>query len=792
MADSHGCAGTAAILTFAGPGRPSEKPVLSRRFFMDEREQNLNREEKTDGMPDVMMEIPADEFSADEFSADEAPADEIPADGFSADEIPAEDISADEIPVDVFPDEQKGEPLTFSSESVTEILTPENQELTSEGQKEPYGSDEPHIYGGDQSGSEDAVRTDSPDLSGAQENDGAADLAGTAPSDSFEQNTTYVRTEGPSEESQTMEQSSQSEEEPFRQVDRSEEQLNRQAGKPEGEQYRQAGRPEGEQYRQTGGSGEEQYRQTGRNEQEPYRQDGGRNADWRSRASRTNDTNGSFDSAEGRNGGRYSSSYDRYRFENPSNRGPVNTPDSRFPEESKKPSSGKEHKNGKRGWIAAGIAAGVLAAAFLLFFGIRAALMSAVNTARSTPPAEAQAGAEAGAEAEAPAKEPEVTIGNPQAAGRADTETTEQREEMTVPEVVQMCLPSMVAITNTTVEEYRDYFGGTRTYENVSAGSGIIIGGTETELLIATNNHVIANSSDITVTFIDESVCSGTVKGQASDEDLAIISVNLSDISAETKEQIAIVAIGNSDELQVGETVVAIGNALGYGQSVSRGVVSALNRDVTVDGITHTLIQTDASINPGNSGGALLNLRGELIGINEVKYVNTEVEGIGYAIPINVAEPILTNLGSRVQREKVGDEDRAYIGIKCVGVNSEYVQYGYPAGVYVSEVTPGGPADQAGLRTGDIITAIDGVPVSTTDQLLDNLEYYAAGETVDFSVSREGAQIGTFETTKIPITLGRRSESGLDNPSEGNGTAAPEEGSGNEERDARGFPTMPE
>ena len=573
---------------------------------MGEREQNLNREEKTDGMPDVMMEIPADEFSADE----------TPADGVSADEIPAEDISADEIPVDVFPDEQKEEPLTVSSESVTEILMPENKELSSERQTEPFGSDEPHMYGGDQNWSEDAVRTASPDLSGAQENDGAADLVGTSPSDSFEQNTTYVRTEEPSEESQTMEQSSQSEEEPFRQADRSEEQLNRQAGKPEGEQYRQAGRPEGEQYRQTGGSGEEQYRQTGRNEQEPYRQDGGRNADWRSRASRTNDTNGSFDSAEGRNGGRYSSSYDRYRFENPSNRGPVNTPDSRFPEESKKPSSGKEHKNGKRGWIAAGIAAGVLAAAFLLFFGIRAALMSAVNTARSTPPAEAQAGAQAGAEAEAPAKEPEITIGNPdqkpenpQAAGRADTETTEQREEMTVPEVVQMCLPSMVAITNTTVEEYRDYFGGTRTYENVSAGSGIIIGGTETELLIATNNHVIANSSDITVTFIDDSVCSGTVKGQASDEDLAIISVNLSDISAETKEQIAIVAIGNSDELQVGETVVAIGNALGYGQSVSRGVVSALNRDVTVDGVTHTLIQTDASINPGNSGGALLNLR---------------------------------------------------------------------------------------------------------------------------------------------------------------------------------------
>jgi hypothetical protein len=466
---------------------------------MDEREQNLNREEKTDGMPDVMMEIPADEFSADEFSADE-----IPAERFSADGIPAEDISADEIPVDVFPDEQKEENLTVSSESVTEILSPENKDISPEGQAESFGSDESDIYGGIQNGSKDTVRTASPDFSGVQENDGAADLVRPAPSDSFEQNTTYVRTEEPSEASKTLEHSPQTEEEPYRQAGMSEEQLNHQADRSVEEQYRQAGRPEGE-----------QNRQEGRNGQETYRQDGGRNADWRSRASRTNDTNGSFDSAEGRNGGRYSSSYDRYRFENPSNRGPVNTPDPRFPEESKKPSSGKENKNGKRGWIAAGIAAGVLAAAFLLFFGIRAALMSAVNTARSTPPAEAQAGAEA----EAPAKEPEITIGNPdkkpenpQAAGRPDTETAERREEMTVPEVVQMCLPSMVAITNTTVEEYRDYFGGTRTYENVSAGSGIIIGGTETELLIATNNHVIANSSDITVTFIDDSVCSGTVK----------------------------------------------------------------------------------------------------------------------------------------------------------------------------------------------------------------------------------------------------------------------------------------
>ena len=726
--------------------------------YMEEQEQNMTKEEKTEKMPKAMVEIQADEFSADE----------IPA-------AQTEESSAD------------------PSDSVTEILVPENKEMSVKEETAVFESGEADRSGADQDGS---------DMYGEQDAENSADPVSDTPSDSFEENTMYVRTDGSREEAHTMEHASEdgTSAATARSEENSYDQTVRYAEDPHDRNFRS----EEDSYRQKSGSGEDLYGRDSRSFEDTYRRDGGMDADWRRRASRTNDTSGNFDSErEDRNneksrGPRYSSSYDHYRFETPGGSRQVDKQNSFSPEDDRKPASGKK-KKGNRGWIAAGIAAAVLAAGFFLFFGIRAFLMTAVNVARTVPDTGAQAGPEAGAEAEAPAEEPEIVFGNqdkktdtPQTAGRADTETTGGNEDMTVPEVVQMCLPSMVAITNTTVEEYRDYFGGTRTYENVSAGSGIIIGGSETELLIATNNHVIANSSDITVTFIDDTVCPGTIKGQASDEDLAIISVSLADISAETREKIAIVAIGNSDELQVGETVVAIGNALGYGQSVSRGVVSALNRDVTVDGVTHTLIQTDASINPGNSGGALLNLRGELIGINEVKYVNTDVEGIGYAIPINVAEPILTNLGSRAKREKVSDEDRAYIGIKCVGVNSEYVQYGYPAGVYVSEVTPGGPAEQAGLRTGDIVTAIDGVPVSTTDQLLDNLEYFSAGETIEFSVSRQGEQPGSFETTKIPITLGRRSESGLDDPAEGGSAAAPEENSGNEERNDWGFPTLPE
>ena len=357
-------------------------------------------------------------------------------------------------------------------------------------------------------------------------------------------------------------------------------------------------------------------------------------------------------------------------------------------------------------------------------------------------------------------------------AGEAATD--EQNVELTVPQVVELCMPSMVSITNTSVSQYYDFFGGSSSRENVSAGSGIIVATTDTELLIATNNHVVTNSSEITVTFIDEEAIAGTVKGTDADNDLAIVAVKLDDIKEESKEAIRVITIGDSNSLKVGESVVAIGNALGYGQSVSRGVISALNRNVDVDGMSHQLIQTDASINPGNSGGALLNMRGELIGINEIKYVNTDVEGVGYAIPTATAQPILQSLGSKVARTIVDDENASYIGVLCMDVPAMYVQSGYPAGVFISEVTKGGPAEKAGIKEGDIITAMDGISIASSSQLITYLKYYAAGEEVDFSVSRLNEDETAYEKIKIKITLGNRKDSGIDESKEEKNESLPE------------------
>lgn len=339
--------------------------------------------------------------------------------------------------------------------------------------------------------------------------------------------------------------------------------------------------------------------------------------------------------------------------------------------------------------------------------------------------------------------------------------TTVSNENYTVAQVAERCMPAMVGITNKSIQEVPNYFGfGSQNYESESSGSGIIIGQTDTELLIATNNHVVSGANTLTVCFVDDELVNAIIKGTDADNDLAVISVNLSDIKEETLNQIKVIEIGDSDEMAVGDQVVAIGNALGYGQSVSTGIISALDRDVTIDNTTYTLMQTDAAINPGNSGGALLNMKGELIGINESKYADTDVEGMGYAIPISTATPILSDLMSRETRYKVADENASYLGISCKDISSEFAEmYNVPTGVYVDSVVEDGPAANAGLQKGDIITEFDGTKTASYSDLISLLEYYAAGEIIDITYYRTNNGVYTEQTTSI--VLGARSDSEL-------------------------------
>ena len=325
---------------------------------------------------------------------------------------------------------------------------------------------------------------------------------------------------------------------------------------------------------------------------------------------------------------------------------------------------------------------------------------------------------------------------------------------LTVAQVAERCMPAMVAITNKSITEVPNYFGfGSQNYESTSSGSGIIVDQNDQELLIATNNHVISGATTLTVCFVDETLVEATIKGSDAENDLAIISVKLSDIPSETLSAIKVIQIGDSDELAVGDQVVAIGNALGYGQSVSSGWVSAMNREVVIDNITLSLIQTDAAINPGNSGGALLNMKGELIGINESKYSDTSVEGMGYAIPVSTATPILSELMSKETRYKVDEQNASYIGITCKDISSDFAEmYGVPTGVYVDSVEENGPAAQAGIKKGDIITNFDGTKLSSYTDLVAQLEYYAAGEIVEMTISR--ADNGEYKEQTVLVTLG--------------------------------------
>lgn len=362
--------------------------------------------------------------------------------------------------------------------------------------------------------------------------------------------------------------------------------------------------------------------------------------------------------------------------------------------------------------------------------------------------------------------EPETNVEIPKVEIPQDTAVDAQTQtvsstagNLTVAQVAESCMPAMVAITNKSIQEIPNYFGyGSQAYESESSGSGIIIDQNDTELLIATNNHVVSGADSLTVAFADDELVEATVKGTDPENDLAVVSVKISDIKAETLQVIKVIQIGDSDELKVGDQVVAIGNALGFGQSVSSGYVSALDREVTIDNYTYTLLQTDAAINPGNSGGALLNMKGELIAINEAKYSSSGVEGMGYAIPVSTATPILSELMSQETRYKVEEDQASYMGVICRELSEEFSQvYGVPTGAFVDSVEEGGPAQQAGIQKGDIIVKLDTKNVSSYTDLVDALQYYAAGETVDVTVCR--ADNGEYVEKVLTITLGEKPES---------------------------------
>lgn len=335
--------------------------------------------------------------------------------------------------------------------------------------------------------------------------------------------------------------------------------------------------------------------------------------------------------------------------------------------------------------------------------------------------------------------------------------------------VAEAAMPSLVSITNMGEQEIQSFFG-TYTQPSESSGTGIIIGKNDDELLIATNNHVVEGSEQLNVCFIDNEVASALVKGTDPSNDLAVIAVSLSDIPEETLDKITIAQLGDSDSLKIGEPVIAIGNALGYGQSVTTGVISALDREVTIENMTSSLIQTDAAINPGNSGGALLNLQGQVIGINSAKLASSQVEGMGYAIPISTAEPIIDDLMNRKTRTTVDEDKRGYLGISGVDVTSDISkQMGIPTGAYVAAVVDGSAADKAGLKKGDVITKFDGSGVSSMTSLKELMSYYEAGETVDITFKR--ADNGEYTEQTVQITLSDQSAVQQDSGSQNNGNA---------------------
>lgn len=396
-------------------------------------------------------------------------------------------------------------------------------------------------------------------------------------------------------------------------------------------------------------------------------------------------------------------------------------------------------------------AAGITAAA-VLFGTVAGGVMTGVNYvgARLTGLADITATAPAETEGTTTAQVPETSAASNNGSTTAVSTVTD------VSSIAEKAMPSLVAINDTMTVEQNNFFGMPQTYQAQSSGSGIIVGQNDTELLIATNNHVVSGATDMKVTFTDSTQVAAAVKGTDSATDLAIIAVKLSDIPSDTMSKIKVATLGNSDNVKVGQQVIAIGNALGYGQSLTVGYISALDREITDEnGIQHTYIQTDAAINPGNSGGALLDLNGNVIGINAAKNASTEVEGMGFAIPISKAQEILNNLMTKKTREAVDESAQGYLGIQGTNIDANASkEYGMPVGIYVYKIVEGGAAANSDLKEKDIITKFDGQSVTNMEELKQMLTYYEGGSTVSLTV--QSLVNGSYVEHEVQITLGTK------------------------------------
>ena len=396
-------------------------------------------------------------------------------------------------------------------------------------------------------------------------------------------------------------------------------------------------------------------------------------------------------------------------------------------------------------------AAGITAAA-VLFGTVAGGVMTGVNYvgARLTGLADITATAPAETEGTTTAQVPETSAASNNGSTTAVSTVTD------VSSIAEKAMPSLVAINDTMTVEQNNFFGMPQTYQAQSSGSGIIVGQNDTELLIATNNHVVSGATDMKVTFTDSTQVAAAVKGTDSATDLAIIAVKLSDIPSDTMSKIKVATLGNSDNVKVGQQVIAIGNALGYGQSLTVGYISALDREITDEnGIQHTYIQTDAAINPGNSGGALLDLNGNVIGINAAKNASTEVEGMGFAIPISKAQEILNNLMTKKTREAVDESAQGYLGIQGTNIDANASkEYGMPVGIYVYKIVEGGAAANSDLKEKDIITKFDGQSVTNMEELKQMLTYYEGGSTVELTV--QSLVNGAYVEHNVQITLGTK------------------------------------